>query len=269
VSFSLIGNSLGSRLTPAPIGSPDAKGNFFGGTTSATTINAKLAPLADNGGATRTHALLPGSPAINTGDPAAAMGGGSVPLHDQRGAPFIRVYGGRIDLGAIESQPATLLGDYNANGVVDAADYVLWRKSLGSTSPLLADGNGDGQVIDADRLVWRANFGQTASSQTVATSSKETASAPAFVDLQSRTSPVRRSVFAAARPSDFRPSVAGHVLATVASSRTAPSQRAAFTETAMISSARDDFAPARRNLLVAVDEAFAAFKKLEVGSDFY
>ena len=56
------------------------------------------------------HALLPGSPAIDAGDPAAMPGIGIVPLYDQRGMPFSRVVdgdgvgGARIDLGAYERQ---------------------------------------------------------------------------------------------------------------------------------------------------------------------
>jgi ELWxxDGT repeat protein len=56
-------------------------------------------------------------------------------------------------------------GDYNANGTVDAADYVVWRKTLGSTTDLRANGDNTGPsagVIDqADYAVWRANFGRT------------------------------------------------------------------------------------------------------------
>jgi rhamnogalacturonan endolyase len=59
-------------------------------------------------------------------------------------------------------------GDYNANGEVDAADYVLWRKTLGSTTNAPTDGSGNGLVDQADYDVWTANFGQ-ASSQGVAT----------------------------------------------------------------------------------------------------
>jgi hypothetical protein len=51
-----------------------------------------------------THALVAGSPAINAGDPNFAP----PPEFDQRGAPFVRVYGGRIDIGAFEVQTATL-----------------------------------------------------------------------------------------------------------------------------------------------------------------
>ena len=56
-------------------------------------------------------------------------------------------------------------GDYNLNGVVDAADYVVWRKTLGQIGgPLAADGNGNGQIDTGDLAVWRAHFGQTAGS---------------------------------------------------------------------------------------------------------
>jgi hypothetical protein len=44
----------------------------------------------------------------------------------------------------------TLSGDYNQNGVVDAADYVVWRKS-----PSTFGGNPEGYNT------WRAQFGQT------------------------------------------------------------------------------------------------------------
>lgn len=53
----------------------------------------------------------------------------------------------------------SLSGDYNRNGIVDAADYVAWRKSLGSTTNLVADGNRDGVVDAADYMFWRVNFG--------------------------------------------------------------------------------------------------------------
>lgn len=54
-------------------------------------------------------------------------------------------------------------GDYNADGVVDAEDYTVWRDANGtSVTPLSgADGNGDGQVDQADRLVWAGNYGLT------------------------------------------------------------------------------------------------------------
>lgn len=50
-------------------------------------------------------------------------------------------------------------GDYNLDGTVDAADYTLWRDTLGSTTDLSADGDLDGQVGPGDYQVWRASFG--------------------------------------------------------------------------------------------------------------
>ena len=46
-------------------------------------------------------------------------------------------------------------GDFNEDGKVDAADYVMWRKN--GADPLPNDG---GAVTAADRFdLWRANFG--------------------------------------------------------------------------------------------------------------
>jgi hypothetical protein len=56
-----------------------------------------------------------------------------------------------------DGPPAENTGDYNGSGVVDAADYVVWRKGLPS-----ADGTGDGQVNQADYNYWRARFGDLA-----------------------------------------------------------------------------------------------------------
>lgn len=51
--------------------------------------------------------------------------------------------------------------DYNHNGSVDAADYILWRKTLNASVPngTGADGNGDGTINLADYNLWRSHFG--------------------------------------------------------------------------------------------------------------
>jgi hypothetical protein len=63
-----------------------------------TGVCPGLGPLRDNGGPTRTHALLGGSPAIDHGN-------NTVPYAtDQRGLPFQRVSGAATDIGAYEVQ---------------------------------------------------------------------------------------------------------------------------------------------------------------------
>jgi hypothetical protein len=54
--------------------------------------------------------------------------------------------------------PQILVGDYNHDGTVNAADYTVWRNSVG-TANLAADGNGDRVIDRADLLVWKNNYG--------------------------------------------------------------------------------------------------------------
>lgn len=57
------------------------------------------------------------------------------------------------------------LADFNHNGVVDAADYTIWRDTLGQTGPgLAADVDGNNVVDQADYNVWKAQFGFTTGS---------------------------------------------------------------------------------------------------------
>ncbi|MEO0529428.1 MAG: PEP-CTERM sorting domain-containing protein [Planctomycetota bacterium] len=59
-------------------------------------------------------------------------------------------------------------GDFNGDGVVDAADYTVWRDSEGSELLLAADANGD-NVVDADDLaIWTANYGSTVGGSSLA-----------------------------------------------------------------------------------------------------
>jgi hypothetical protein len=66
--------------------------------------------------------------------------------------------------GQVVSLIVGLPGDYNGNGQVDAADYTVWRNSLGQPVPsgTLADGDGNSMIDNQDYLVWRQNFGATA-----------------------------------------------------------------------------------------------------------
>ena len=68
----------------------------------AAPLDAKLGPLQDNGGQTKTHALLSGSPAIDAGDNSVV----GPPLNlttDQRGR--LRQFNGTVDIRAYEVTP--------------------------------------------------------------------------------------------------------------------------------------------------------------------
>jgi 3-phytase len=59
-----------------------------------------------------------------------------------------------------------LAGDYNGDGIVNAADYTVWRNTLGSDQDLRADGNSDQMIDQEDYFVWKSHFGETAASGT-------------------------------------------------------------------------------------------------------
>src|SRR5215471_9861060 len=69
-----------------------------------------LGALANNGGPTFTHALLPGSPAIDAGDDTV-LGPPFNLTTDQRGPGFPRKVGAHVDIGAFEAQFDTCLKD--------------------------------------------------------------------------------------------------------------------------------------------------------------
>jgi hypothetical protein len=70
-------------------------------------VDPMLGPLQDNGGPTQTHSLLPGSPAIDAGDPATPGAGGTAcEAVDQHGVA--RPQGSGCDIDAVEVQQTLL-----------------------------------------------------------------------------------------------------------------------------------------------------------------
>ena len=106
---------LGYNLIDASDGSSGltAAGDEVG--TAASPIDAELAPLGDYGGPTQTMALLPGSPAIDTGIAVAGV------TTDQRGVS--RPLGTVPDIGAFESRGFTIAvaGGDNQSTLVNTA----------------------------------------------------------------------------------------------------------------------------------------------------
>jgi hypothetical protein len=82
--------------------SSDNGSGYLTGPGDQINTDPLLGPLQDNGGPTFTHALLPGSPAIDAGNPTFTP----PPFYDQRGPGYPRVANGRIDKGSFEVQRA-------------------------------------------------------------------------------------------------------------------------------------------------------------------
>jgi hypothetical protein len=98
-----ISNDSGTVISHGYNLSSDNGGGVLNGPGDQINTNPLLGPLQNNGGPTFTHELLPGSPAIDTGDPDFTP----PPFFDQRGPGFDRVVNGRIDKGSFELQVAT------------------------------------------------------------------------------------------------------------------------------------------------------------------
>jgi hypothetical protein len=80
--------------------SNDDGGGYLNGPGDQINTDPLLGPLQNNGGPTSTYTLLPGSPAIDAGDPSFTP----PPWYDQRGPDFWRVRNDRIDIGSFEVQ---------------------------------------------------------------------------------------------------------------------------------------------------------------------
>jgi hypothetical protein len=78
------------------------------------------------------------------------------------------VAGRAIEAGQTVSEEMGIPGDYNNNGVVDAADYTVWRDTLGSNENLSADGNANLMIDAGDYDVWVGHFGSVLGGAAVA-----------------------------------------------------------------------------------------------------
>src|SRR5829696_136604 len=112
----IVANSPSGRNCSVTSGGPITNGGYnldsdgscgFGTTnhslsgTTANPLDPQLGTLNDNGGPTKTHALLEGSPAIGKGNNAFAVdANGNALQFDQRGVDFLRIGGAGVDIGA-------------------------------------------------------------------------------------------------------------------------------------------------------------------------
>jgi serralysin len=182
VGSSAVGKDSGSKMVVSPnesdfvsiFGTTDADYYSFN-VSSAIKLSAVLTPL----GGVFNQGQQGGSPptqtdAISKNDLSLALfgsdGATQLALINNTGAGntealsnftlsvagqyYLRVSGATSDAVQLYdlalSASNILTGDYNRDGIVDAADYIVWRKGLGTT------------FTQNDYNVWRANFGHTA-----------------------------------------------------------------------------------------------------------
>ncbi|MCO6044072.1 hypothetical protein NG895_09140 [Aeoliella sp. ICT_H6.2] len=90
--------------------------------------------------------------------------GSRIATADGKGSFVFDCNGSTCSLSEYVASPM-LAGDYNNDGIVNIADYPVFRDMLGATGiGLAADGNGDGLISVLDYDVWKGNFGKTSTS---------------------------------------------------------------------------------------------------------
>jgi hypothetical protein len=117
-------------------------------------VDPQLGPLADNGGSTQTHALLPGSPALDAGATTLTT--------DQRGEP--RPFGLADDIGAYESQANGTIVIAKQTAPANQGEFDFTHNITATTAFTLAGGQsktflnvapGTYTVTEAIEVAWR------------------------------------------------------------------------------------------------------------------
>lgn len=134
--------SQGLAITPVDISGANP--------LSAADVALRMTPSAAGG--TRLEATLPGAL-----DPTKSLGVYLLTIP----AGSVRDVAGNTLAEAFSLVFSTVPGDYNADFAVDELDHAFWSARYGATegAALAADGNGDGVVDAADYTVWRDNRG--------------------------------------------------------------------------------------------------------------
>lgn len=155
----LDGTGHTDQITSDLNGKPVQVGSSFAGLVSTSDQNTAFANPHGVLGLTTTTAE------IDSGDHTLYFEIADVNDHVLDSAVFISHL--RTGVGPEGTEPtdpedyAPEPGDYNLNGIVDAADYVVWRKN-NNTAITLPNDLTPGTVTQADYDVWRAHFGQLA-----------------------------------------------------------------------------------------------------------
>ncbi len=175
--------STDARLTfglPIAATTPLLTGDPLDFSPNATTLRAALdnfpnaQPLVDGAGLVRIpYSVSPGA----TGEFPLVFGS----LNQLADANALSIPINATDVGRIRVRMA---GDYNADGIVNLADYTVWRDNLGAPDDTPLGGNGTGGTVgQADYALWKANFGASAASASASAAVPEPATQAAVLLL--------------------------------------------------------------------------------------
>jgi hypothetical protein len=148
--FALDGNDPGSTAGDSPTEGWDAATNATDGRLTEFFVRAGGAPVASGG-------MLSLGKAYDKTVFGAANGD----------LQFVYGVAGGARLTGVVTYVTSgaVTGDYNENGIVDTADYVVWRKHVGQTFNLPnRDLSNSGPIGPGDYNSWRARFGNTSGS---------------------------------------------------------------------------------------------------------
>ena len=142
----LLGDNAGTTLPETTNGDND--GNLIGSSLGIGIIDPRLAPLANRGGHTASHALFADSPAIDAGriDVLTEL------KTDQRGEPFVRDFGNGPDMGSFETQTLDPRF-FKVNTVEDElnhdSDHISLREAI-----VFSAGSEGAEVIRFDPIIF-------------------------------------------------------------------------------------------------------------------
>ncbi|MCO6045614.1 hypothetical protein NG895_17085 [Aeoliella sp. ICT_H6.2] len=152
-------NLSGGSLSESFIAGAGSTVNIYG--TSFRGVRGDFTPF-----------LMPGVPYEITGRDFTLHGvlADGTPFSFDLNTSFMQ-FADRFETGAFISVilvPSVLAGDYNDDGVINAADYTVWRNNLGAPDGTLPNDINGGIIGVAQYNTWRANFGKTASTASAA-----------------------------------------------------------------------------------------------------
>jgi hypothetical protein len=91
----------------------------------------------------------------------ANLDNGRVSIDGAEGSFLVIIGTNHVTLSNFSLAPPVLAGDYNDDGLVDAADYIVWRKLEGTSATLPNETASPGEVDEEDYNAWSQNFGSS------------------------------------------------------------------------------------------------------------